>query len=326
MADSALFGALAAARSPKEQRRLTQINLLRSDSVSNGAQPNHKAARCTVYKTILVPWVNQDTDRGALPTAMALAEAFSAHLVALVTVDMPPPMPNEWGVITNDYFLKALDESRERAKAVATRLGHSSMHLTHPIEVRMIESVSLYPARTACLNARYADLTIIPSAPLEGAESALSHSYFQELINGSGGPVMVVPPGAHKAPMARVAIAWQPTREAARAVHDALPLLKMAKQVDVVMVDPSVGEGNHGEQPGADIAAYLARHGLAVEVFSIARQGRTVTFALLDHVREHGVELIVAGGYGHSRLRELILGGVTRDLLTYTTVPVLFSH
>ena len=127
-------------------------------------------------------------------------------------------------------------------------------------------------------------------------------------------------------PISHAVIAWQPTREAARALHDALPLLREAKTVDVVMIDPVVSESRYGQEPGADIAGHLARHGLQVNVVTHVLRQETVATALLRHAAESGAQLLVAGGYGHSRLREWALGGTTRELLQAISTPILFSH
>jgi nucleotide-binding universal stress UspA family protein len=124
----------------------------------------------------------------------------------------------------------------------------------------------------------------------------------------------------------RVVIAWQPTRETTRAVHDAMPFLRAADCVDVVVVDPEVGETAHGPDPGTDIATQLARHGLRVNVVQLPRAGTSVACVINDYVRQSNSDLLIAGGYGHSRLREFLLGGVTRELLSTVTVPTLFSH
>jgi nucleotide-binding universal stress UspA family protein len=137
----------------------------------------------------------------------------------------------------------------------------------------------------------------------------------------------VVPPGFKThLPARHVVVAWRPTREAARALHDAMPLLHAAETVDVLELDPVGGERGDGPQPGADIAVHLARHGLKVRVVVQKRTGESVAMALLGHVVQSGAGLLVAGGYGHSRFREWALGGVTRELLKSSSVPVLFSH
>lgn len=121
-------------------------------------------------------------------------------------------------------------------------------------------------------------------------------------------------------------MAWRPTREATRALHDAMPLLRVAESIDVLEVDPDVGKRGGGALPGADIATHLARHGLMVRVVLHTRSGESTAMAMIKHAERSGAELLVAGGYGHSRLREWALGGVTRELLQSTPVPVLFSH
>jgi len=123
-----------------------------------------------------------------------------------------------------------------------------------------------------------------------------------------------------------VLIAWDAGVEAARAVRDALPLLRRADTVEVAVFDPERGRREHGEQPGADVALYLARHGVKV---SVARQSGAdfeVGAQILSRAADTGADLIVMGAYGHSRVRELVLGGVTRTILESMTVPVLMSH
>jgi nucleotide-binding universal stress UspA family protein len=124
----------------------------------------------------------------------------------------------------------------------------------------------------------------------------------------------------------RVVLAWKPTAEAARAAHDALSLLAVGAEVDVLMIDPQVAEGRHGEQPGADIAQHLARHRLKINVVALPRGRRSEGACILQHVQDIGADLLVMGGYGHSRWRELVLGGATKAVLEGAHGPVLFSH
>jgi nucleotide-binding universal stress UspA family protein len=122
----------------------------------------------------------------------------------------------------------------------------------------------------------------------------------------------------------RVLIAWNGSREATRAAHDALPLLKRATKVTVLSIDP-----DHDSQrrvPSADITLHLARHGVAAEADSTVALDIAVGDVLLSRAADLGADLIVMGGYGHSRVREMVLGGATRHLLQHMTVPVLMSH
>jgi nucleotide-binding universal stress UspA family protein len=280
-----------------------------------------------VIKDILIPYVNEDSERAPVEAASAVARANGAHLAMLVTVDVPAPMPSDWGAMAYDLYARLHEEARKRAQALAERLRVRFANNDPAIEIRIAEAISLYPQNTATMHARHADLTVLPGLPRNGAETMSLHDHFHDLLRRSGRPVLVVPDGSTaRLPPKRAVIAWKPTREATRAVADALPLLARAEQVDVLVIDPMVGEAGHGSEPGADIAAHLARHGLSVEVVTRPGMNFSVAYALLDHARQVGADLLVAGGYGHSRLREAVLGGTTRELLQSAHLPVLFSH
>jgi nucleotide-binding universal stress UspA family protein len=141
----------------------------------------------------------------------------------------------------------------------------------------------------------------------------------------SGRPVIFVPfiqKGGMK--LDRIMLCWDGSRAATRAVADAMPLLKKAKQVEVVIV--ATGKPKSDEVPGADLGAHLARHGLKVDVKRITSPDIDVQSTVLSYAADSSADLIVMGGYGHSRLREFVLGGVTRGILESMTVPVLMSH
>jgi nucleotide-binding universal stress UspA family protein len=121
-------------------------------------------------------------------------------------------------------------------------------------------------------------------------------------------------------------VAWDSRIEASNAVSHALSLLAAADDVHVVLVDPLEGESGQGAEPGADLAAYLARHGVKVTVDRVSRQGRTVAATLRQHAIDTSADLLVMGGYGHSRLRERIFGGVTRTMIDELPLPVLMAR
>ena len=145
------------------------------------------------------------------------------------------------------------------------------------------------------------------------------------MVLAAGRPALVIPYiGAGETLGERVLVAWDGGREAARAVNDALPLLERAASVGVLVINPS--RGGHGEQPGADIALHLARHGISVDAEHLEARDISTGNALLSRLADQNIDVLVMGAYGHSRLREMVLGGVTRQVFQSMTVPVLMSH
>lgn len=180
---------------------------------------------------------------------------------------------------------------------------------------------------TITLHARYADLAIIGQTDPDGIAAADSLDVPGHVILYSGRPVIVVPfIGKFRKIAKHVLIAWNGSRESARAVNDALPLLKMAKTVTVLSLNPEKGVGQHGDLPGADISLHLARHGVKVEAAQSFADDVQAGDMLLSRAADIGVDLIVMGGYGRSRLRELVMGGVSRHILQHMTVPVFIAH
>ena len=170
--------------------------------------------------------------------------------------------------------------------------------------------------------ARRFDISVVGQAqPERGAAEELM---IEGALFESGRPVIVVPYIQKQGlKLDRVMACWDGGRMAARAIGDAMPLLERAKAVDLVIVTE---RGKNDEITGANMSEHLARHGVTVEVKRIAKGDIDVQDAILDYAADSGADLIVMGGYGHSRLREFILGGVTRGILASMTVPVLMSH
>jgi nucleotide-binding universal stress UspA family protein len=278
-----------------------------------------------VIKDLLIAITHNRGDDAALAAGIVLAESHDAHIAALVCVPLTIPITFEWSAIPAELYTRVQDAERERGNSVAKRVRDALSRSSAKHEVRVVESQLMPPASVAALHARHADLAIVSGVSDETAGWA--DSMFLDLLMESGRAVFVVPPQyLMKAPPRHVVVAWQPTREAARALHESLPLLRQAETVDVLVVDPVVGENRHGEEPGADIATHLARHGLRVRLVSRSRMGETAATVIVRQAMETGAELVVAGGYSHTRMREMVIGGVTRSLLEMCPVPVLLSH
>jgi nucleotide-binding universal stress UspA family protein len=178
-------------------------------------------------------------------------------------------------------------------------------------------------AEMGVLHARHADLAVTgqidPENPPPGGAARLP----EQLALASGRPVLIVPyTGKFDSIGRRVLVAWSGTRESARALNDALPILERADQVSVLSINPD----RDRTLPGADIALHLARHGVKAEATSTVAKDIDVGNTLLSRAADFGADLIVMGCYGHSRARELMLGGATREILRHMTAPVLMSH
>jgi nucleotide-binding universal stress UspA family protein len=236
-------------------------------------------------------------------------------------------MPGPFGITPDQLAEEMRTQLRQDAEASASRLRPRLEKESISWEIRIDDARFTDPPRAMARQSHYADLAVMTAPQRGAADGALVRAFFNSMLFESGRPVLAVPTN-HPAevPIRHVVVAWKPTRETARALHDALPLLANAGSIDVVTVDPVVGESGHGADPGVDIATHLARHDLRVNVVRVPRAGNTVATALLRHAAESEAQLLIAGGYGHSRLREWVLGGTTRELLQATHLPILFSH
>ena len=178
------------------------------------------------------------------------------------------------------------------------------------------------PVDAVTTSAHYADLTVVGQHdPDDGSSIA---GLPDSVVLGAGGPVLVWPyTGSFSIDAETIMLAWNSTRESKRALSDALPLMQQADRVVVLGID--TGDGKH--IPGADVAAYLARHGVTAEArHTVSSSDLGASDALLSEISDQGARLLVMGGYGRHRMREVLLGGVTRDILRQMTVPVLMSH
>ena len=206
-------------------------------------------------------------------------------------------------------------DARAAFEATAARFGHRTIEW-RTARQDLPEAIAL--------NARYADL-LIAAQPLPDTEGAGEAQRLQDSLTlVSGRPVLFVPyAGRFPVVGRKILLAWDASREAARAVSDSLPFLKGAQWVRVVVFNPG---RMHGEVPGADVGLYLARHGVKVSTASRVNKGVGIGELILSEAADCGADLLVMGSYGHSRVREIVLGGATRTLLESMTLPVLMSH
>lgn len=282
------------------------------------------------FKDILATLAGATASEAGIGFAAGLARSQGAHLVGLCIiepVDLSVFSAPASGFMGVDVIREIEERHRKTALAAATeiearfRAACSRAGISH--EWRLAEGE---PTEIGVLSARYADVAITgqidPGNPPPGGWARLP----EQLALGSGRPVLMVPyAGRFETVGRRVLVAWNRSRESARALNDALPILKGASQVTVLSVNPRRGE-DANELPGADIALHLARHGVKAEAASTVAEDIDVGNALLSRAADLGADLMVMGCYGHSRMRELILGGATREVLRHMTLPVLMSH
>jgi nucleotide-binding universal stress UspA family protein len=255
--------------------------------------------------------------------AVSIGAAFNAHVAGIAFVYEPiPPILTMEGVPSS--LIESLRRDNEAAaKAAVAQFDQLAKRAGLSAEVRTVDATFVGASDTFGQAARRFDLSVVGQA--EPNKVAPEELIAEAALFESGRPVVVVP-YIQKAGLTldRVMVCWDGGRNAARAIGDAMPFLLRAKAVDVVMV---AGEpGKKDEVAGADIAQHLARHGLRVEVRRILSRDVDVANALLSHAADSAADFIVMGGYGHSRLREFILGGATRGILASMTIPALLAH
>jgi nucleotide-binding universal stress UspA family protein len=277
------------------------------------------------YKTIVLHLDEDARSRERLDLAFELAESFGAHLVA-VFAPAAQPIPSfalaEAGATLPEIVRQGL---RDAAQAAEQHFRSSAaLRGLAQFEWRAAADGSRLPLLRS---ARYADLVIAAQPDLgPGRAPGPATGFAGDLVLSAGRPVLFVPyAGRFASAGSRTLVAWNASREAARAVSDALPLLQRAASVVVSVFDAERG-GDHGEEPGADVGLYLARHGVKVNVARHAGAGLDAGNQILSAAADMDADLIVMGAYGHSRVRELVLGGATRTILQTMTVPVLMSH
>ncbi len=227
-------------------------------------------------------------------------------------VDPITPTTTAW----NELVVSA----RANATAEKKRIEDRLTRLDALSELRSVEAVRSLAEAAIGVQSLHADITI-----MQTPDSEISHAAFEGALFKSGRPVLLIPPRWRGETLGEnVVIGWKPTREAARAIADAMPFLTRAKKVTVLTVDAA--PDSYGQGPGRDIATHLAREGVRVEVRNLDGMGRLAETSLIEEARALEADLLVVGGYGHGRLTEFVFGGVTRALSRTSPIPVLVSH
>jgi nucleotide-binding universal stress UspA family protein len=275
------------------------------------------------YKTILVHCDPGRATAGRLKVALDLARRFDGHVIGL-HVQQPFQAPKFADTamamdLLHTSFAKTARADEAASSAVFQQvMGNQGVSSEWRVGRGPVDSVLLD-------SGRFADLIILGQHQPDAPPLAVPADLVVHVAMATERPVLVIPYiGTTKPPGNDVMVCWNGSREAARAATGALPLLKSAATVTLQMIDPAPSPG--GGEPGADVARWLARHGVKVTLHHDSADGSNVGGVILSRAADRNIDLIVMGLYGHSRIRELVLGGASRTLLASMTVPLLIAH
>lgn len=302
--------------------RLMQV---KADATAT-AEPARIASRSQAmpWKTLTTFVTDMAQDAAALAAASGLARRHDAHLeVFCLGIDLTQPEVYYTGaqaVVLPGTMEEADHRAKDLEAAVRKKLGGEDLRWSVAAVATPIVGVSA----TVSDAARFSDL-VVATQPYGPGRGTPQVQVVESALFGADARVLVVPNASLPAAFDRVVLAWNDSPEAMRAMRAALPVLQEARETEIVIVDPP-RHGPDRSDPGGRLAQVLARHGVAASIRILARTMPTVSNTLSRHVEDSGADLLVMGAYGHSRLRESILGGATRDMLEHARVPVLMVH
>jgi nucleotide-binding universal stress UspA family protein len=252
--------------------------------------------------------------------ALWLAGLCGATLTAVCPVVGHLPSTYQVSRMPRDVVAHFREDAEDAARNVLAAFSENARQTAITTETLMFDTASADIGNEVSHLARYFDAAVLQQSESEGTDTV---RIIEAVLLGSGRPVFIVPRAFVPQHLKSVMVGWDGGQPAARAVGDALPLLMMSDRVEVVTVG-DVSRAKH--MSSENMVRHLARHGIRAELTNHPRDGRDIAHTLLSHATGTGADLVVMGGYGHSRLREIMLGGTTRSILGTTTVPVLMSH
>jgi nucleotide-binding universal stress UspA family protein len=255
--------------------------------------------------------------------AISVADALQAHLVGVAFAYEPLAVGSIFDGIGASIIETQRAEFERAAKSAASRFDEATRKAAVSREVNVIPASVAGCGEVFGRVARTRDLSIVGQCRPSG--SLVDDLIIEGALFGSGRPVLIVP-YIQAAPFKvdRVLLCWDGSVSAARAIADSMPFLERSKSIEVVTIADK--DDNRASVPGADMAHHLARHGLMIDLKRVVAPDIDVSDAVLSHAADSSADLIVMGGYGHSRFREFVLGGTTRSVLSSMTVPTLMSH
>jgi nucleotide-binding universal stress UspA family protein len=277
-----------------------------------------------MIKDIIINLEHQDVRDPARDFSISIAEIFDTHITGVAFAYTPDFPSDAMMVLPSDILEQIVAESERSARAAIERFDAAARRSLISAERRLLRTIGAEAPAILSTLARRFDLSVFMQSEPGRVDN---DDMIETALFQSGRPVIVVPYIQKDGlKLDRVVCCWDGSRAAARAINDALPLLAKATSVDLLIVLNENTNVENKEVRGVEIAAHLARHDVKVQIETVPAPDIDVPNAILSYVADNSGTLIVMGGYGHAKLREVILGGVTREMLRSMTVPVFMSH
>ncbi|MAZ01995.1 MAG: hypothetical protein CMN56_02545 [Sneathiella sp.] len=271
-------------------------------------------------KTVLLHLNNDQQLDARIETALGLAVEHDAHLIGLYTIAQVTVPTSFMGYVPPEFIEQSRKTEEENAAASKSKLESLAAKVDKQVEVIVEEG---YAPDIINHHALAADIVVVGQGDPDEENNTQSRYIAEEIVVSSPRPVLIIPAAGNYRNFGKhVMVGWNNTRESSRALHEALPFLKLAEKVTLLSVNAAEDE----EDETKHILAHLERHGIKAEYKSGRWPDLSVGDAILDALVDYSADMLVMGAYGHSRLREMILGGATKNILEHMTAPVLFAH
>jgi nucleotide-binding universal stress UspA family protein len=278
-----------------------------------------------MIKDVMVMLEGSKADDMRLAAAKQIAGSFDGQVIGLFLNPLPMPVPGEEDGLAGMEAIELIRQAQKLGDKIEAKLKERVAKLGPPGEVRRIDVIALSAATIAAREARSADafIALRPNGRPEDPAGLVESVLFE-----SGRHLFLVPGGKQaNATFDRVVIAWNGSRESTRALAEAMPYLHKAKEVTVIIIDDDdYGPLEPKVSMGADVVAHLKHHGINAVLHRMKSIGGDVGATLIAEAGKRKADLMVMGGYGHARLREWLLGGVTRELLHHAPLPLVVAH
>ncbi|KRD79757.1 universal stress protein [Lysobacter sp. Root983] len=277
-----------------------------------------------MFQDILVPLLMGDIPSAALRASCALARISGGRVTALVGVSQTAPIAEAWAYYPAGVYENMRECAAATTQAMANAVEECLRSESVPYQIRQSRDFWSTPAEICIGPARQCDLVVVGT--IDGDEREARERLVSGVLVASGRPMLMVPTSHHSAPgFGKAVIAWKSSRESARALHDAMPWLQRMRSVDLLIVNEDA-RSSYAESLDSLLIGHLERNHVYARL--VKRSASTAQAGLIIdiHAQEVEADLLVAGGYSHSRLREQVLGGVTRFLMEHASVPTLLAH